>query len=264
MVPHARSPRGPSGERGRDDQHHGGHRSHTQFHSRRLRPTSPELLAGTRFRAPGPHPVPNPSRGRNRARDHRGNGAIDVFCAVGYRAGKPCLLAHRGLLNCPTLSFTSASGIYSSRCDGCLERRSGAPRAPSSRSSMSAPRELSPGPNFGSPSLRRPERPATRAMIAGSRSRANDRGAVRSPTAAIALTCVHSNALRTSSLFRHLPLAVIASGDGSSRSGLAGERTGGRLWCVSRLGRCDGEGPASRCSRCSSRLACQAESKPRT
>jgi hypothetical protein len=63
---------------------------------------------------------------------------------------------------------------------------------------------------------------------------------------------------------RHLPLAVIASGDGSSRSGLAGERTGRRLWCVSRLGRCDGEGPASRCSRCSSRPACQAESKPRT
>lgn len=100
--------------------------------------------------------------------------------------------------------------------------------------------------------------------FAGSRSRANDRGAVRSATAAIALTCVHPTRSAPPRSSRHLPLAVIASGDGSSRSGLAGERTGRRLWCVSRLGRCDGEGPASRCSRCSSRPACQAESKPRT
>lgn len=62
----------------------------------------------------------------------------------------------------PDAELHQCSGISSSRCDGCFERRSGAPRAPSSRSSMSAPRELSPCPT----SLDRGQGPTIEAQFA--------------------------------------------------------------------------------------------------
>jgi hypothetical protein len=82
-------------------------------------------------------------------------------------------------------SFTSVSGICGTRCGGCFARSCARARVPSSRSSASGPRERSPGSASGGRSPRRPDRLATTASNAGSRSTGRNRGAVRAPAAVV-------------------------------------------------------------------------------